>query len=214
MPLSLWSPFTVIGKSIAVCVLVPEEPQHDAAHRVGRVPTVTQNLFPGVVAGPPRIHSKRSQQITERLQWQPIALQGVSQGHEGGMGCVPGPCPFQVPLPAIQRLQAGSLVFGFIGEIVRVARKGVHRMYGGAQVARQQPGADRKVFIVAARLRRAVCVCFLERRRLLGGSGKRRSGDGPDRLRRGCWMRLGHGCARVVSRVVRCRLKRCLGCNR
>src|SRR5439155_4559913 len=87
----------------------------------------------------------------ERLARQVEAGHVLAQGHEHGMERLAAETVVEHPLPLVDTLEPPALVLLFVGKIVRDAREGVDRLDRGTDARGQEPGGDRKVFVVFAR---------------------------------------------------------------
>src|SRR5262245_60635910 len=143
----------LVGARLPFRIVVPEEPEHDAADRVRGAPAVLEQVrerrHGPRLAG--RVAPEGRQEVAERLDRQAVRRDGVAEGEKdriidrsriGGAG--------QQPLLVSRQAGEPSLRISLVCQIVAAACEGVDGGEVAPQPAWQEEGADREVLVVGA----------------------------------------------------------------
>ena len=171
----------LVGETDEFGIVVAEQAQQQAPHRLSRTCGVRAQGSKRCIARDLQIGAKSRQQILEGRQGQAALGDGVVQRHEHRMAGFTMETEVQFLLPGVERFAAVTVVLGLVGKVVCRAEKGVERDHVGPQGRGHEARSHRKILVVDARKLLAVAVGALHGprtggwgqpgQRLAGGAG-------------------------------------------
>ena len=118
------------------------------ADRVRGVTAVGQDVVESFETGDSLILAEGDEKVGEFVFWDGKLFDGLGQGHENRVSRIALIAGVEFGQPLIKQCQGGSGVTDFVAQIVGDAAVSVNVQKILAQVFGQEPGGDRKVFVM------------------------------------------------------------------